>query len=98
MSVVTVTPDKPRGGGAMAILPASEVEYLHEAAIRSRADVRGRRYTFMAIAATFTPLVGWTFALPWLLATLLCNEVAGPIFEKRLYAVLAPGRWLIAEA
>ena len=82
----------------MAILPASEVEYLHEAAVRSRDDVRGRRYTFMAIAATFTPLVGWTFALPWLLATLLCNEVVGPIFEKRLHAVLAPKRWLIAEA
>ena len=82
----------------MAILLANEAEYLHEAALRSRSDLRGQRYTFMAIAATFTPLAGWAFALAWLVVVLICTDVVGPIFEKRLHGVLAPRRWLIAEA
>jgi signal transduction histidine kinase/CheY-like chemotaxis protein len=82
----------------MAMSLANEVEYLHEATVRSRGDVRGRRYTFMAIAATFTPLVGWMFALGWLVAVLVALEVVGPILSKHRHAFRTPRRWLSAEA
>ncbi len=77
---------------------ANEVEYLHEATVRSRGDVHGRRYTFMAIAATFTPLVGWMFALAWLMAVLVALEVVGPILSKQRNAFRTPRLWLVAEA
>ena len=82
----------------MAILLATEVEYLREATMRSRSDVRGRRYTFVAIAATFTPLVGWTLALTWLAAILVSSEIVGPYLQRRFHAFRTPGHWLIAEA
>ena len=82
----------------MALLPANEVEYLHEATVRSRGDVRGRRYTFVAIAATFTPMVGWMFALAWLMAVLVSSEIVGPTLQKRLHAFRTPRHWLAAEA
>ena len=74
----------------------NEAEYLHEAIARSRSDLRGRRSTFMAIAATFTPLVGWKFALAWLLAILVSMEIVGPIVQKRFHAFRTPGHWLVA--
>ena len=75
----------------------NEVEYLQEAMARSRSDVRGRRYTFMAIAATFIPLVGWKFALAWLVAILVSMEIWGPILQKRFHVFRTPGHWLAAS-
>ena len=75
----------------------NEAEYLREAMARSRSDVRGRRYTFMAIAATFVPLVGWKFALAWLVAILVSMEIWGPILQKRFHAFKTPGHWLVAS-
>ena len=82
----------------MAIVLATEVEYLREVMVRSRGDVLGRRWTLLAIAATFTPLVGWTFALGWLVAVLASTEVGGPLLQKNFHAFRTPRHWLTAEA
>ncbi|MDB5429992.1 MAG: histidine kinase [Caulobacter sp.] len=82
----------------MAALQAHEIEYLQEATARSRSDLRGRRYTFVAIAATFTPLVGWTLALAWFVAVLISSEVVGPALQKRSHAFPTPRHWLAVEA
>jgi signal transduction histidine kinase/CheY-like chemotaxis protein len=81
----------------MAVLPANEVEYLREAVGPSGGEARGP-YTLMAIAVCFSPLVGWPFALGWLVAVLVSTEVIGPLLQKRFHAFRRPGDWLGAEA
>ena len=72
-----------------------DLGYLEEAMLTARGEAWLRWVTLPAIGLCFTPLVGWTFALPWLVATLLVSEWAAPRFERGASMAADPKRWAI---
>jgi len=57
-------------------------DLLHESMASLRRDIRGRLLTFLVIAASFLPLVGWPVALAWLAAAGLWSSFAQTWLER----------------
>jgi CheY-like chemotaxis protein/nitrogen-specific signal transduction histidine kinase len=79
----------------MGVMLAEDIANLQDSLALSRKDLRLRMVGIAAIMLGFLPLVGWTVALIWGLASLIMAVGAGALLGGWARRRLSPDRWLL---